>query len=29
VRQEFERIWRALRPAFTGLAPHAPRIWAT
>lgn len=29
VRQEFERIWRALRPAFTGLAAHAPRIWAT
>lgn len=29
VRQEFERIWRALRPAFSGLAPHAPRIWAT
>jgi len=29
VRQEFERIRHALRPAFTGLAPHSPRIWAT
>jgi urease accessory protein len=29
VRQEFERIWRALRPAITGREPHAPRIWAT
>jgi urease accessory protein len=29
VRQEFERIWRALRPAITGRAAHAPRIWAT
>jgi len=29
VRQEFERIWRALRPALCGLAAHAPRIWAT
>lgn len=29
VRREFLRIWQALRPAFTGLAAHAPRIWAT
>lgn len=29
VRAEFQRIWNALRPAFAGLAPHAPRIWAT
>jgi urease accessory protein len=29
VRNELQRIWHALRPAFTGLAPHSPRIWAT
>ncbi len=29
VRLEFQRIWNALRPSFSGLAPHAPRIWAT
>ncbi len=29
VREEFERIWRAIRPAFAGLPARAPRIWAT
>jgi urease accessory protein len=29
VRLEFQRVWNALRPSFSGLAPHAPRIWAT
>lgn len=29
VRREFERLWRALRPRFSGLAALAPRIWAT
>ena len=29
VRQEFERIWRVLRPSLCGLAALAPRIWAT
>jgi urease accessory protein len=29
VRQEFERLWRALRPGFSGIAARAPRIWAT
>jgi urease accessory protein len=29
VRAQFQRIWNALRPGFSGLAPHAPRIWAT
>ena len=29
VRNELQRIWHALRPAFAGLAPHSPRIWAT
>jgi urease accessory protein len=29
VRAEFERLWRALRPGFAGLAARPPRIWAT
>lgn len=29
VRAELQRIWNALRPGFSGMAPHAPRIWAT
>lgn len=29
VRTQLQRIWNALRPAFSGMAPHAPRIWAT
>jgi urease accessory protein len=29
VRMALADIWCALRPAFTGRAPHLPRIWAT
>jgi urease accessory protein len=29
VRQAFERLWRALRPGFSGIAAQSPRIWAT
>lgn len=29
VRIAFQQIWHALRPAFNGLAPRSPRIWAT
>lgn len=29
VRQQFERLWQALRPGFSGIAARAPRIWAT
>lgn len=29
VRNEFERLWAALRPAFSGSVARSPRIWAT
>jgi urease accessory protein len=29
VRRELERLWRVLRPGFSGTAATAPRIWAT
>ena len=29
VRREFERLWSVLRPGFSGIAAHSPRIWAT